>query len=125
MSVIESFLAGEVPYWLANLARSQESQAMAEAWMREHQEDREAKRRELVELQQSLPPTFSAGEPLVAEGHPAEQILDAITREKVHLAVVGAQGKNAWQRYVLGSTSDALLTHAPCSVLIVHASASA
>jgi nucleotide-binding universal stress UspA family protein len=119
MSVIEAMLAGEVPDWLEPQARSAETQAMADAWTSEHEADREAKRHELMNLARQLPPALR-GEPLVAEGHALDEILAAIDREKVNLVVVGARDKSMWERLVLGTISDAVLTHAPCSVLLVH-----
>jgi nucleotide-binding universal stress UspA family protein len=119
MTVIEALLAGQVPDWLEERARDDDVEAMAQAWINEHEEEKEAARRELAAYRANLPPLFHAEEPIVAEGHVSEQILAAIAREGIHLVVVGAQGKTAWQRLVIGSTSETLLTHAPCSVLIV------
>ncbi|MEX0587087.1 MAG: universal stress protein [Pirellulales bacterium] len=118
MAVIDAMFVGEIPDWLAPQVRSAETQAMADAWMREHEAEREAKRQELLELAKLLPPPFQ-NEPLIAEGHATEEILKAIDREHANLIVVGAADKNIWQRYVLGTTSDAVLVHAHCSVLVV------
>lgn len=56
---------------------------------------------------------------LVREGYPNETIV-AIAKE-VHpeLLVIGATGHSAIARVLLGSTSDYVATHAPCSVLVV------
>lgn len=56
---------------------------------------------------------------VVREGHPAETIV-AIAREVgPELLVMGATGRSGVERMLLGSTSDYVATHAPCSVLVV------
>ena len=54
-------------------------------------------------------------------GHPAEAILRVAEREKVDLIVVGSRGLRGIKELFLGSTSSAVLHHAPCPVLIVRA----
>jgi nucleotide-binding universal stress UspA family protein len=65
-----------------------------------------------------LPKIFRATEPIVAQGHPAEQILAMIARQKIDLAVVGSRGLGAVERLLVGSTSARIVNEAPCSVLI-------
>lgn len=118
-TVIEAMLAGAVPKWLEDRARNADSEAMAQAWVREHEAEKQAKHAELVEYCGCLPALFRAHDPIVCEGHAAEQLLGLIQKLAVDLAVVGAHGKGALERLLIGSTSDKLLNHAPCSVLIV------
>jgi nucleotide-binding universal stress UspA family protein len=92
---------------------------MAQMWIREHESEKQATRERLAALSQQLPPAFHAREPIVVDGHPTEQILRTIASRRINLVVVGAQGKNAWQRLLIGSTSEAVLEQAPCSVLVV------
>ena len=49
----------------------------------------------------------------------AEEIVNAAEREGSDLIVMGSRGMSAWRRLVVGSTSSAVLQHAPCSVAIV------
>jgi nucleotide-binding universal stress UspA family protein len=56
---------------------------------------------------------------LVLDGNAAEQILNAITSEQIDIVVLGSQGKGMLGRLLIGSTSDKVLSHAPCSVLLV------
>jgi nucleotide-binding universal stress UspA family protein len=119
LTVVESFLPGEVPPWLEARARDADSEAMAQMWIREHETEKQATRDRLAAFSQQLPAVFHAQEPIVVEGHPAEQILRAVPARRINLVVVGAQGKNAWQRLLIGSTSEAVLEQAPCSVLVV------
>ncbi|SFH56934.1 universal stress protein [Planctomicrobium piriforme] len=49
----------------------------------------------------------------------AREIVDAAAREQVELIVLGARGLGAVSRFLLGSVSDSVAKHAPCSVLVV------
>ncbi|TWU46143.1 Universal stress protein [Rubripirellula tenax] len=53
------------------------------------------------------------------EGHPGETIVAIANELQPDLLVVGATGRSAVARVLLGSISDYVATHAPCSVLIV------
>jgi nucleotide-binding universal stress UspA family protein len=46
-------------------------------------------------------------------------ILDEAERWDADLIVLGSHGYNGWQRFLLGSVSHAVATHAHCSVEIV------
>jgi nucleotide-binding universal stress UspA family protein len=52
-------------------------------------------------------------------GSPDSRIVE--TAEEIHadMIVVGSHGYSRWERLLLGSTSDSVVHHAPCSVLIV------
>ena len=52
------------------------------------------------------------------EGHCGKQICDLAAAEKVEFIVAGAKGRSRIQRTLLGSTSDYIAHHAPCSVLV-------
>jgi nucleotide-binding universal stress UspA family protein len=119
MTIVESLLLGEVPAWLEAKARDADSEAMAQAWVREHDAERAAAKARLTALADQLPAAFQGREPIVDEGNPTEHILSAIAAKKINLVVLGAQGKNAWQRLLIGSTSEAVLERAGCSVLLV------
>ncbi len=120
-AVIEPLLAGTVPAWLEEKARSVDAEAMAQAWAREHKADRDHTEQELHQLCQTLPGTFSSAKTIVAEGHPAEQILRLIGAERINLVVMGAHGTGAAERLLIGSTAEKILVHASCSALVVHA----
>jgi nucleotide-binding universal stress UspA family protein len=57
-------------------------------------------------------------EPL--EGDPADQILAAARDGAVDLVVMGTRGRTGLARLLLGSVARNVVTHAPCSVLVVH-----
>lgn len=119
ITVVESLLAGAIPQWLEEKARDADSEAMARAWVEEHEAEKRQARDELIQYCQKLPLAFHGSEPIVAEGHAAEQILKAVVAEDIDLVVMGAQGKKTWERLLIGSTSHDVLNAAPCSVLIV------
>ncbi len=52
-------------------------------------------------------------------GSAREAILDEAERWGADLIVLGSHGYRAWQRFLLGSVSHAVATHARCSVEIV------
>lgn len=53
------------------------------------------------------------------QGDPAFSLIDAAARREARMIVLGAKGETAIQRFLLGSVSQKVLVHAPCSVLIV------
>lgn len=52
-------------------------------------------------------------------GSPDSRIVEAAEEMKADLIVLGSHGYNAWERLLLGSVSDSVVRHAPCSVLVV------
>jgi nucleotide-binding universal stress UspA family protein len=55
----------------------------------------------------------------IVEGSPKHVILDEAERWGADLIVVGSHGRRGLQRFLLGSVSQAVALHAPCSVEIV------
>ncbi|MGE5250597.1 MAG: universal stress protein [Bacteroidota bacterium] len=53
------------------------------------------------------------------EGSPAEAIIDVATVRKVDIIIMGSRGLGRISGAVLGSTSQKVVAHAPCPVLIV------
>lgn len=58
-------------------------------------------------------------ETAVRSGHAAAEIVESARGWKADLVVVGSRGLGEFQSYLLGSVSDRVTHHAPCSVLIV------
>jgi nucleotide-binding universal stress UspA family protein len=54
-----------------------------------------------------------------AQGSPRSVILDEAESWGADLVVVGSHGYGAWQRFLLGSVSQAVVSHAKCSVEVV------
>jgi nucleotide-binding universal stress UspA family protein len=55
----------------------------------------------------------------VLYGSPESNIVEAAENMNADLIVVGSHGYNRWERLLLGSVSDSVVHHAPCSVLVV------
>jgi nucleotide-binding universal stress UspA family protein len=55
----------------------------------------------------------------VEEGEPRTTIIDCAERIGAHLIVVGSHGRRGLPRLLLGSVSEYVARHAPCSVEIV------
>jgi nucleotide-binding universal stress UspA family protein len=52
-------------------------------------------------------------------GSPESRIVETAEEMQPDLIVVGSHGYNRWERLLLGSVSDSVVHHAPCSVLVV------
>ena len=55
----------------------------------------------------------------VSTGSPKEMIVNEAADWEADLIVVGSHGYGFWGRMLIGSVSDAVIHHAPCSVLVV------
>jgi nucleotide-binding universal stress UspA family protein len=55
----------------------------------------------------------------IISGSAREMILDEAERWDADLIVLGSHGYRGWRRFLLGSVSHAVATHAHCSVEIV------
>jgi nucleotide-binding universal stress UspA family protein len=53
------------------------------------------------------------------EGDPAEVIIEIANEQQADLIVVGSRGLTGIKRFLLGSVSNKVSHHAPCSVMIV------
>jgi len=71
----------------------------------------------------SLAASFAAGGKRavteIRSHEPTSGLLEIAEEQSADLIVVGAQGANAIDRYLLGSVSEKVLRHAHCSVLVV------
>ena len=57
--------------------------------------------------------------PHVLAGHPVSSIAEFIEQEGFGLLVIGYMGHTALYNRIIGSTTDRLVEHAPCNVLVV------
>ena len=57
-------------------------------------------------------------QPVMAEGTAASAILDHIRRRGIDLAIIGTQAIRGLNRFVFGSTAEAIFRRAPCPILI-------
>lgn len=58
-------------------------------------------------------------------GSPESRIVETAEHAGTDLIIIGSHGYNAWERLLLGSISDSVVRHAPCSVLVVRSGDSA
>lgn len=56
---------------------------------------------------------------VVRTGHPAEEIVEAAEELQVDVVIIGSHGLTGMKHFLLGSVSEKVLNHAPCSVIIV------
>ena len=52
-------------------------------------------------------------------GSPDRCIVEAAEQMDSDLIIVGSHGYKAWERLLIGSVSDSVVHHAPCSVMVV------
>lgn len=119
IGVTESLLAGPLPAWVEKRVRDPDTAAIALAWREEHAAELKSLGGTLAAFAAGLPESFRRHEPIVAEGNPGERILERAAAEHDELIALGRTPTDALSRWLLGSTSEAVLTRAAASVLIV------
>jgi len=119
IGVAESMLAGPLPAWLEKRVRDPDTAAIAKAWEQEHADEVKQLGGTLEAFKRSLPAAFQAEAPVVVEGNPGEKIVATAKAAGEDLIVIGRTPTDALTRWLLGSTSEAVLMHAPASVLLV------
>jgi nucleotide-binding universal stress UspA family protein len=58
-------------------------------------------------------------ETAVEEGDPKSKIVEDAASWKADLIILGSHGRRGMERFLMGSVSDAVARHAPCSVQVV------
>jgi nucleotide-binding universal stress UspA family protein len=119
IGVAESLLAGPLPKWIENRVRDPDTAAVAKAWQDEHDLEVAALAGRLTAFAAELPAAFRKTAPIVAQGNPGEKIIDEAKHAGTDLVVLGRTPTDALSRWLLGSTSEAVLAHSDASVLIV------
>jgi nucleotide-binding universal stress UspA family protein len=119
IGVAESMLAGPLPSWLETRVRDPDTASVAKAWQAEHDAEVTALGGTLAAFTATLPATLRSAKTAVAQGNPGEKILEHAAADHTDLIVLGRTPADAFSRWLLGSTSEAVLTHATASVLIV------
>jgi nucleotide-binding universal stress UspA family protein len=70
-------------------------------------------------------PLVKAGykvETVVEEGDPKSKIVEDAAQWKADLIILGSHGRTGMDRFLMGSVSEAVARHAPCSVQVVRIS---
>lgn len=55
-------------------------------------------------------------------GSPESRVVETAEEMNADLIILGSHGYNSWERLLLGSVSNSVVHHAPCSVLVVRMS---
>ncbi len=119
VGIAESLLAGPLPSWLEKKVRNPETEAIAAAWQQEHDDEVGVLSKSLDRFQKSLPAAFQGQPPVLSQGNPGDRIRAHVREHGDNLVLLGRTPSDAVTRWLLGSTSEAVLTGVPASVLIV------
>lgn len=60
-------------------------------------------------------------EPVLLEGHPADEIVDFAEKNGIDLIIVGSLGKSGIERFLVGSISEKVFRNAKVPVLVLRA----
>lgn len=123
IGVVDTPFGNKLPEWLeGQVATSDEPDARS--WLGRVQRESKERRDQLERQFSNLEWSFKTEPPIIREGNPAEHILEMIERDDVDLVVIGTRHPGLLARWLLGSTSERVLSHSNCSVLLVpHADA--
>ena len=119
IGVAESLLAGPLPTWLENRVRDPDTASVAKAWQQEHDDEVTALGGTLDAFAGTLPPVFRSAKPIIAQGNPGDKIVATAKDRGIDLIVLGRTPTDPLSRWLIGSTSEAVLGRATGSVLIV------
>jgi nucleotide-binding universal stress UspA family protein len=71
------------------------------------------------QIRSGSPALASGFETRILDGEPEQVIVEEAEKWGADLIIVGSHGYGFWNRTFLGSVSNAVMHHAPCSVLVV------
>lgn len=94
------------------------AQALGAAGMEERMEIGHKVHEAVVELKDKLGGVADSKVEVVSGPSPAAAIVDYAAAHGVDLIVVGSHGREAIGRFLIGSSADRVVHHAPCSVLV-------
>lgn len=78
-----------------------------------------AARGRLLERVAGLVPREIRRQVMVVGGHPVEEMVDYAKREQIDLLIVTTHGRSGVKRFLMGSSAEQIIRHAPCPVLVV------
>ena len=89
-------------------------------WMQTAEEEMTTQAQNLASrAEQELRDAGYSTESHVVKGDPRDALVDLATSLRADLVVVGSHGRTGLAKLVLGSVASHVVTHAPCSVLVV------
>jgi len=90
------------------------------SWMQTAEEDMSAQAKELTaRAARELTGAGFSTEARVVRGDPRDALVDTARTMGADLVVVGSHGRTGLAKLVLGSVASHVVTHSPCSVLVV------
>ncbi len=119
ITVVPSVLGGAIPDWLSAPTRSADVEKLIRAWVEEEKAELAEFRQTMEAVCQLLPAAFGKRAAIVSQGYAASAILDTARKHGSDLIVVGTKGTTPLGRFFIGSTCEAVLNGAPCSVLVI------
>jgi nucleotide-binding universal stress UspA family protein len=118
---VVTVLASAAPWWAASSDPG--APTMIPAILDAIDAERDERRAQNVAMTERLRAAGLAAEGVVRDGDPAGQLIDAATADLADLIVMGTHGRSGLARLALGSVARNVVTHAPCTVLVVRAPA--
>lgn len=118
--VENSGLVPEVPDWLRQQAQNSTDEPFAKQWAQTEQACLERDERETEAYCRDLPPHLRTATAIVATGNAGQEIVRHAIDGQVDLVILsGPHRHSRWSQFSLGGTPDYVLSHAPCSVLLI------
>lgn len=109
LSVVQPLVS---PFTLADVSVATEVARQHEDAVRFHQET-------AAKAEGELQATGLATEAKVVNGDPRTELVEAAIAERADLLIVGSHGRTGVAKLLMGSVAAYVVTHAPCSVLVV------
>jgi nucleotide-binding universal stress UspA family protein len=89
-------------------------------WMQSAEDEMTSQAQDLVaRVERELSEAGLSAETRVMKGDPRDALVDTARGLHADLVVVGSHGRTGLAKLVLGSVATHVVTHAPCSVLVV------
>ncbi|HEY4308472.1 MAG TPA: universal stress protein [Pirellulales bacterium] len=115
--VVDPLQSMEVPAWFTD--RVGHDKEFARRFSEEYDTDKQRRFNEMAAFTSELPQPFG-NLPILCEGNVANTVLQMANQEAADLVIVGTRDLGSVERFFLGSTAEAILQFARCSVLVVH-----
>lgn len=119
LHVVKNIFGGKIPEWVEAQTRAPDAEALVKAWVKDHDRQLLTAAEQVRDVTQFLPKPLQTAEHCVREGEPAHEIIELAREQRVDLIVIGVKEATPLARLLVGGTVDAVLNHAPCSVLLV------
>jgi len=119
LNAVPSVLGGAIPDWLGSVKRSAEIEELTRAWAEEEKNTLAEAKRQMESVAKVLPDELQDAVVEVKRGRPSEEIVTAAKEQSSDLIIIGSKASTPMGRFFVGSTCEAVLNRAPCSVLVI------